>query len=165
MEFRTVITAGKEVLFVGHERGNSKPADDWLKAGRWKIAMSAFDSYLTEKLRAKSFGTSIDRFVFCFEIADFELWGNLFQASADYTSYRPKKKEIWSVGQLRWTDVRDLQASDQLRVLRGAVLAAIHRIGRKPRKPRDFEHAAFASTVEILLAQAPEELLVAKAAA
>jgi hypothetical protein len=165
MDFRTVKTTGKEVLFVGHERGNSKIPADWLKAGRWKIDLSALDSYLTEQLREKSFGTSIDCFVFCFEIADFELWGDFFRASADYTSYRPKKKEVWSVGQLRWTDVKDLQAHDQLRVLNSAVLAAIRRVGTKRRKPRDFDHAAFASSVEILLAQAPEERLIARPAA
>jgi hypothetical protein len=165
MDFRTVISSGKEVLFVGRERGHSKLPDDWLKAGRWKIDMSALDSYLAEQLREKSFGASIDRFVFCFEIADFELWGDFFRASADYTSYRPKKKEVWSVGQLRWTDVKDLQAHDQLRVLRTAVLTAIRRIGRKQRKPRDFDHAAFASTVKSLLAQAPEDRLIAIPAA
>jgi hypothetical protein len=161
MEFRTVVTTGKEVLFAGHERGNSRSVDDWRQAGRWKIAMPAVDSYLSEKLREKSFGSSIDRFVFCFEIADFEFWNDFFAASAEHTSYRPKRKEIWSVGQLRWTDVKDLNASDQLRALRGALLAAIHRIGTKRRKPRDFAQAAFALTVEILLAEAPEELLVA----
>ena len=46
MDFRTVISSGKEVLFGGRERGHSKLPDDWLKAGRWKIDMSALDSYL-----------------------------------------------------------------------------------------------------------------------
>jgi hypothetical protein len=156
-----VISCGREVLFVGHERGNGRSADDWRKAGRWRISMSALDDYLNQQLRKTSFGTSIDRFVFCFEIADFEIWGKSFKATADYMSYRPKKKEILSVGQLRWTDVKDRPASDQLLFLRGAIMAAIHRIGSKPQKPRDFEYIAFASAVEMYLAQAPQELLVA----
>lgn len=164
MKFGTVISSGKEVLFVGHERGNSKPAEAWLAGGRWKISMSALDEYLSKGLHDRSFGSSINRFVFCFEIADFEKWGATFAATADYTSYRPKKKEIWSVGQLRWTDVKDLDAKDQLRALRGAVKTAIHRISTKPRKPKDFECIAFATDVEALLEMAPEGILLARPA-
>jgi hypothetical protein len=165
VKFRTVVRSGKEVLFVGHERGNSKYAEDWLTTGRWKISMSDLDAYLTERLEEKSFGSSIDRFVFCFEIADFERWGEFFRASANYVSYRPRTKEIWSVGQLRWSDVRELKASDQLGAVRTAVQGAILRIGEQPRKPKDFAYGAFAKTVKTLLNQAPEEALQAKPAA
>jgi hypothetical protein len=86
MKFRTVITSGNEVLFVGHERGDSKPAAAWLSTGRWKLSMLALDAYLNERLEAKSFGTSVDRFVFCSEIADFEKWDEFFQTSTAYTA-------------------------------------------------------------------------------
>jgi len=162
MRFRTVVCSGKEVLFVGQERGNSKSAEDWLTTGRWKISMSALDAYLTERLEEKSFGRSIDRFVFCFEIADFEKWGDFFRASENYVSHRSRTKEIWSVRQLRWADVKDLKASDQLRALRATIQLAILRIGEKPRKPKDFGYGALAKIVEALLDQAPEEALIAK---
>jgi hypothetical protein len=164
MKVRTVTTSGKEVLFIGGERGNSRSADAWLSSGRWRISMPAIDLYLTEGLKARSFGTSIDRFVFCFEIANFEDWGAFFQASADYTSYKPKSKEIWSVGQIRWDDVKDLAASEQLQVLRTAIQTAINRIEIKKRKPKDFAHIAFASAVEALLESAPLDILTAKPA-
>src|SRR5215813_9392469 len=138
MKFRTVITSGKEVLFVGHERGNAKSSEAWLSPGRWKISISALDAYLSEKLETKSFGSSVGRFVFCFEIADFENWGKFFGTSATYTSYRPKSKEVWSVGQVRWSEVKDLEISDQILALRGAIQAAIKRVGARPRKPKDF---------------------------
>jgi len=126
--------------------------------------MSSLDIYLTDRLGDKSFGGSIDRFVFCFEIADFEKWGEFFTCSANYTSYRPKSKEMWSVGQLHWAEVKDLSASDQLVALRRALQTAIYRIGQKARKPKDFVYVAFASTVEALLQDAPVELLSAKPA-
>ena len=163
MKFRTVITSAKEVLFVGRERGNARPKDAWLATCRWKLSMSALDAYLTERLMGHSFGQSIEGFVFCFEIADFEHYGAFFRSSADYTSYRPKRREIWSVGQLRWTNVKDLPAHDQLRALRVAVQTAILRIGQKKRKPKDFAHVAFASTVEALLEQVPDGTLFASA--
>lgn len=126
--------------------------------------MPALDLYLTEGLEAESFGKSIARFVFCFEIANFETWGAFFQASAEYTSYRPKSKEIWSVGQVRWEDVKDLAASGQLQAIRAAVQTAINRIGTKKRKPKDFAHIAFASTVDALFEKAPLDILTAKSA-
>jgi hypothetical protein len=164
MKFRTKVTSGNEVLFVGHERGNAKAADAWLSAGRWKISTPALDQYLSALLEGKSFGRSIESFVFCFEIADFENWGNFFRATADYTSYRPKFKEIWSVGQLRWTKVAYMPPSHQLQALRGALQEAICRVGKKQRKPKDFAYLAFASEVDALLAQAPEDTLLAKPA-
>ncbi len=161
MKFRTKVTSGNEVLFVGHERGNAKPADAWLSVGRWKISIQALDAYLNTRLNGKSFGSSVEGFVFCFEIADFENWGDFFRATADYTSYRPKSKEIWSVGQLRWTTVQHLPPTDQLGALRGAVREAILRIGEKRRKPKDFAYVAFATEVDTLLEQAPEGSLIA----
>jgi hypothetical protein len=130
-----------------------------------KEASDLLDAYLNERLEAKSFGTSVDRFVFCSEIADFEKWDEFFQTSTAYTSYRPKRKELWSVGQLRWSDVKDLQPSDQIQALRVSLQAAIHRIGTKPRKPKDFAYLEFAATIETMLAEAAEELLMAKPAA
>lgn len=52
-----------------------------------------------------------------------------------------------------------------MRALRASLQAAIHRIGAKSRKPKDFAYLAFASTVEALLEEAATELLMAKPAA
>jgi hypothetical protein len=161
MKFRTVIASGKEVLFAGSEDGNSKPTSAWLAPGRWKVSLLAVETYLSEKLRDRSFGDSVNCFVFCFEIADFELWGPFFSASADYVSYRPKRNEIWSVGQNRWSDVKDLPTKDQLQILRSSILTAIGRIGTKKRKPRSFDYMAFATTVRELLEDLPEEAVTA----
>jgi len=164
MRFGTRIASGKEVLFVGHERGNSRPASDWLSPGRWKISISELENYLSRSLEQCDFGTSIERFVFCFEIADFELWGKSFSETAEYVSYRPKSKELWSVGQVRWSDVKDLEPAGQLAALQKAIHTAIARIGRKPRKPKDFQYDRFASEVAALLARAPINELIARPA-
>jgi hypothetical protein len=162
MKFRTVICSAREVLFVGSEGGNAKSADEWLATGRWKISMTAMDRYLSQRLKDRSFGDSIDGFVLCFEIADFELWESFFTASADYVSYRPKRKEIWSVGQIRWSDVKDLAVTEQLRALRRAIQGSIKRIGAKKRRPKNFNYLAFSLEVETLLKEAAEEELAAK---
>ncbi|MGO9485028.1 MAG: hypothetical protein ACLPX9_10665 [Rhodomicrobium sp.] len=161
MEFHARTASGQEVRFAGHERGYTK----FLETGRWKISMSALASYLSGQLAETSFGTSVERFVFCFEIADFELWGKWFGATSGYASYRPKVKEYWSVGQLRWSDVKHLDPIGQIQALRGAIQVAILRVGEKPRKPKDFDYIAFAASVDALIAGAPEDALVARPAA
>lgn len=164
MRFRSIISAGVEVLFIGHEKGNARPPSDWLLPGRWKISTDALDKYLTESLKNKSFGSSIDTFVFCLEIADFEKWGTLFLTTANYTSYKPKRKEIWSVGQLRWSDVKDLDIKEQLHGLRISMKSAIFRVDTKPRRPKDFNCAEFAAAIDALLEVVPENLLAAQPA-
>ena len=162
MKFHTITNNGLEVLFVGHEGGNSRPAGAWLASGRWRISLPALDGYLTEGLAGQSFGESIDRFDFCFHIGNFEDWEPAIEPT--FVTYRPKHKQILSSGQARWRDVRDLAASEQLQVLRGAVQTAINRIGTMKRKPKDFAYVAFASAVDALLEKAPLDLLTAKPA-
>ena len=160
MEFETRISSGREVPFVRDERGRKRRPE--AEAGRWKIAIQELSAYLNDQLKEKSFGASINRFVFCFEIADFELWGEFYRETATYTLYRHKFKEIWSVGQLRWSDVKHLTAEEQFQALGTAIQAAIQRIGIKPRKPRDFDYVSIAAIIDDFLARAPIERFVAR---
>jgi hypothetical protein len=159
MEYRSVIASGKNVLFAGREHEYPE-AQTRQEPGRWRISIPALDAYLNGALTERSFGASINRFVFCFGLADPETVPS-FQATAHYTVYGYKEKEVWSVGQLRWTDVKDLAPGDQLRELRAAIRAAIERIGTRKRMPKDFRHIAFASAVDSLLRKAPLDTLVA----
>ncbi|HEY6095166.1 MAG TPA: hypothetical protein VIU93_09480 [Gallionellaceae bacterium] len=98
-----------------------------------------------------SFGTSIEEFVFGFEIAELKEWGRRFTDTRDYISYRPKSKTLISVGQLEWKEVKDLSAAEQLSRLGAALLSSIERIATAKRKPKDFDHAAFARAIRNFL--------------
>lgn len=161
MRFRIHICCGKEVLFIGDERGNSRPTSDWDEAGRWKINLSLLETYLTEHLDKDSYGESVECFVFCFEIADFELWGDFFRSAADYSSYRPKSKEYWCVGQLRWSDVKNHSPDNQLGALRQAIANSIAKCSAKPRKPKHFSFEKFAFKLDELLSKVPVTRLIA----
>ena len=161
MRFSSKVTSAKEALFVGHEPRYAYElhGDEWNDSGRWRISLSALDRYLDTRLLEQRFGSSIDGFVFCFEIADFEKWGEVFKKSAGYTSYRPKRREVWSVGQLRWSNVKDLPIDDQLQALSLAIEQAVLRVETMHRKPKDFAYAAFAAAVTTLLHVAPVDEL------
>jgi hypothetical protein len=154
MRFRVVVTAGGEVIFAGHSRA-SRPVYYGAppETGLWRISLPKFEGFMATELEPQSFGSSIQEFVFGFELAELEGWGQFFKATREYLSYRPKSKMLVSVGQLDWEQVKELAANDQLSLLGAALLASVNRVAAAKRKPRDFDHAAFAIAVRHALAK------------
>lgn len=154
MKFRVATTAGGEVIFAGHSRASrtvyyGAPPE----TGLWRISLPKFEQFMATELEPQSFGSSIQEYVFGFEIAELDEWGPWFKATREYLSYRPKSKMLVSVGQLEWKQVKELSAPDQLSLLGAALLASINRVATAKRKPKDFDHAAFAVAVRHALAK------------
>ena len=165
MKFKTAVSSSKEVLFVGHERGNARRPEEWVReTGRWRINIAAFDHIVDTSLDGHSFGKSIEYFIFGFDIGELDAYREWFRATANYTSYRPKKKELLSVGQIHWSNTKDRSPKEQLEALRSTVNSAILRIGKKQRKPKDFDCVGFAGAVDAVVAAISWESLLARAA-
>ena len=145
MKFRILVTSGSEVAFAGRLQG--PPA----KTGLWRVSVPKFEEFIARELKRKSFGSSIDEFVFGFEIAELEEWGRWFKATRDYMSYRPKSKTFVSVGQMEWKEVKDLPVSQQTLRLGATLLASVERIATAKRKPRDFDYVALAQAIRLIL--------------
>jgi hypothetical protein len=159
MHFRTFLKTGIEVLQLGgqHWESNSWPIEHWKQhSGRWRLFTPAIDDFLNEALTNLSFGTSIDKFVLLLEVADFEAWGVgiAFIGPEGFTRYKPKTKELWSVGRIDWTEIENLRARQQFQAFGHALQFAIENTSRAKRKPRDFNAAAFAETVAAKLRSA-----------
>ena len=146
MKFRILVTSGSEVVFAGHFHYGAAP-----KTGLWRVSVPKFEDFVSRELKQKSFGSSIDEFVFGFEIADLEDWGRWFKATRDYMSYRPKSRTFVSVGQLEWKEVKDLPVSQQTSRLGATLLASVERIAMAKRKPRDFDYVALADAIRRIL--------------
>jgi hypothetical protein len=144
MKFRIEVTSGGEVIFEGQSRADmpvyygASP-----EPGLWRISIPKLEGYISEKLAQHSFGSSIEEFVFGFEIAELEEWGRWFRETREYMSYRPLKKSFISVGQVEWQEVKALQPPAQLGFIGAALLSSVERIGIAKRKPKDFDHLAF----------------------
>ncbi|HTO61000.1 MAG TPA: hypothetical protein VMM15_07070 [Bradyrhizobium sp.] len=165
MKFKTAVSSSKEVLFVGHERGNARQPEEWVReTGRWRIDIAAFDHIVDASLDGHSFGKSIECFIFGFDIGELDAYGDWFRATASYTSYRPKKKELLSVGQIHWSNIKHRSAEEQLEALRSTVNSAILRIGEKHRKPKDFDFAGFAGAVDAAVAAISWQSVLARPA-
>lgn len=153
MKFRIATTSGGEVIFAGHPRADlpvyyGAPPE----TGLWCISGVKLEDYIADKLKSRTFGASIEEFVFGFEIAELDGWGRCFRETSDYMSYRPKNKLFISVGQVEWTEVKELSAQAQFRSISDALLFAVERIGAAKRKPKDFDYAAFAISLREILA-------------
>lgn len=116
--------------------------------GVWWLEAALIEDFVNERIAASSFGTSVDRFFFGFELINFS---DGPRATKDYTSFRPKVNALISVGQLDWPSVKHLHATEQFMVFRQSLFDAINRIGAMTRKPRDFDYMRFLGVLEEIL--------------
>lgn len=159
MRFYTFLKTGVEVLHLGnqHSNGNAWPLEHWKSnPGRWRLFTPGIDAYLNQRLAGRSFGASIEIFMLVLEVADFESWGPgvAFAGPDGHASYKPKHRELRSVGQINWLDVQMLTPAQQLRAYRTAALAAIQRASEATRKPKDFSFAEFYQAIDLALGAA-----------
>lgn len=140
MHFRIKITSGGEVNWAGGRyAGPTYYGGPPPESGCWKLDMVRLEDYFDNEIADASFGDSIETFVLGFEIGELEGWGNFFTSMSDYTSYRPKRKLLISVGQLNWPDVKDLDEQAQFNCFAGALMGAVSRVSQMKRKPKSFD--------------------------
>lgn len=162
MELKMKITCGSEVKWAGaSQNGTTYYGGPPPESGIWKLSTAKIEDYFEVPLRDFSYGDSIETFVLGFEIGDLEGWGDFFTSMSRYTSYRPKRKLVVSVGQLNWPDVKDLSAEEQFQKFSEVLLRAISRVGDMKRKPKNFDSVAFSGEVARLLAQCSVDEIVA----
>jgi len=158
MRYLTFLRKGVEVLELGMQNAESNawPPEHWREnKGRWRLYTPAIDTHLNQGLLGHSFGTSVEYFVLLLEIADFTSWGpTAFAPPEGRVTYKPSRKELWSVGQLNWLQIQHLTPSQQLREYQQAAIAAIGRISAARRKPKDFAAPEFSNAVATLLESA-----------
>ncbi len=145
MTFTSLITTGYEVVLAPVKAGVVMR-----ETGRWWIDMLKLDRELTNSLKERSFGTSIEHFELGLEIAEEEKWQNFFTSTKDYVSYRPKSKTSISVAQFEWTEVKHLEPEDHRLLLCKEINAAILRIEEQKRKPKESCHVRFHFSTEDL---------------
>lgn len=163
MQFRTLVTSGGEVAFAGQRYSGTTYYGGPPESGLWRISMPKFEDYVAAELEPFAFGESIQEFDFLFEIGELNEWGEWFNVTSNYVSYRPKSKLLIAVGQLEWNVVKDLPASEQLAHLSSALMTAIERIGDLKRKPKHFDRLAFAETMGGVLSKCKTAMVVADA--
>jgi hypothetical protein len=162
MRFVIYVTLGVEVVskaFPQADRSVYHQAES--QTGIWHIDMGKFARFLVDEFAGLSFGSSIEEFAFGFEIASLAEWDEFFMATRDYVSYRPKRKQLLSVGQVEWNDVKELSPEEQLPFLTAALMRAIERLPTARRKPKDFDSVAFADATRTALLRCTAAMVAA----
>lgn len=162
MKFHIQTTIGGEVIIAGQSR-KDRPVYYGAapESGLWRVDISKFERFLSSELEQRLFGESIEKFVFGLEIAELKEWGRWFTETSDYMSYRPKSKEIISVGQIEWTEAKDLSIEEQLQLLGSALATSIEHIGMLKRKPKAFDYVGFGDAVRDALSRCTSSMVAA----
>jgi len=143
MEFRQMTT------WPAKARDATKLKSGWrfdLSQGVWCLDLCQMEEFLKQRLLGQSFGAAVDVFIFGFEMydaVDGTAIGSSGAMPADFSRYTPKLRQLLSVGQLDWHDVRFLDASAQLVAYKAALLRAVDNWYARKRRPRDFDVEAF----------------------
>jgi hypothetical protein len=150
MRFLTILKTGIEVLHLGaeHAESNMWTPDHWKQnKGRWRLYTPAIDAHLNQALAAESFGESVEHFVLVLEVADFASWGGppAFSPHEGRVTYKPKSRELWSVGQIDWLQIRSLPLGEQYKAYQAAALEAVSRVSVAKRQPKHFAINEFAN--------------------
>lgn len=160
MNFVVQMTIGSEVVVAGHSReGQLSYHGAPLESGIWQIDIAKFEDYMVSHLASQSFGSSVDEFIFGLEIAELEEWGRWFKETRNLTSYRQKMKQLLSVGQIEWLDVKSVPIDLQLSRLGTVLVESIERINTLKRKPKDFDVEGFSRAVQMALSQCDSALM------
>ena len=154
MKFKILLTVGSEVIIAGRSR-KDRPVYYGAppETGLWRVDIPKFEEYVAGELELLSFGNSVEEFVLGLEIAELEEWGHVFKDTRNLTSYRPKNKQLLSVAQIEWQDVKELSVEVQLIQLGTALVSAIERIGTLQKKPKDFDYVSFSDAIQAILSR------------
>lgn len=139
MKFCVLLSCSWTVKFA--DRINSGWIFDMTKGACW-LRVKQIEDMIQAAISTKSFGSSIERYVFGFEISDTSE-GFTFEGTRGYVSYRPQTRTLVSVGQADWPEIRFLSATEQLDIFNQLLLDSIDRAASARRKPRDFDFKAF----------------------
>lgn len=160
MRFSIAVKKGGEVRFAGED-----PAKRTVyygappETGMWYISLVKLEDYVYSKIKNSTFGQSVEDFIFGFDLAELEEWGNFFTSKKDHVGYHPKDKQIVAVGQLDWAQVKELTPTEQYRALASTLTSSISRISSLKRKPKDFDLSGFSEAIQTALDNCPLDLV------
>ena len=114
--------------------------------------LNDIEDFINNKLAGQTFGTSVRKFDFGYEIFDFK--GDFAQfrkQTANLRRYGIKYKNLLVVKQFDYRQLIELDKKEQFDLLKAKILEAISDIDRLNKKPKDFDRQRFYETMENIL--------------
>jgi len=107
--------------------------------------------FINNKLAGQTFGTSIRKFDFGYEIADSKGYMPHHPETANLRRYGTKYKNLLVVKQFDYRQLKDLDAKGQFKILKEKILEAISDVDKLSKKPKDFDNEKFFDTMNNIL--------------
>lgn len=114
--------------------------------------------FINNKLAGQTFGTSVRKFDFGYEIFDFKGdFAQFREQTANLRRYGTKYKNLLVVKQFDYRQIKDLDKKKQFNLLKTKILEAISDIEKLNKKPKDFDRKRFYDTMENILTSYDEQ--------
>jgi hypothetical protein len=113
--------------------------------------LNEVENFINNKLAGKTFGESIRKFDFGYEIADSKGYMPHHPETSNLRRYGTKYKNLLIVKQFDYRELKELDIKGQLKILKSKILEAISDVDKLNKKPKDFDKEKFFNTMcEIL---------------
>jgi hypothetical protein len=107
--------------------------------------------FINNNLAGQTFGTSIRKFDFGYEIADSKGYMPHHPETANLRRYGTKYKNLLVVKQFDYRQLKDLDDKGQFKILKEKILEAISDVDKLSKKPKDFDKEKFFDTIRNIL--------------
>lgn len=120
--------------------------------------LNDIEEFINNKLSGQTFGTSVRKFDFGYEIFDFKGdFAQFREQTANLKRYGMKYKNLLVVKQFDYRQIKELDKQKQFSLLKTRILEAISDIEKLNKKPKDFDRQKFYNTIENILTSYDKE--------
>jgi hypothetical protein len=113
--------------------------------------LNHIQDYLNNKLSGKTFGKTVQRFDFGYQIYDSQGYMLPWPETADLKRYGLKFKNLFVVKHFDYRQLKDKTHFEQFEILKEKILEAINDTEKLNRKPKGFDRHNFLVTIEEIL--------------
>lgn len=109
--------------------------------------LNEVENFINNKLAGKTFGESIRKFDFGYEIADSKGYMPHHPETSNLRRYGTKYKNLLIVKQFDYRELKELDIKGQFKILKSKILEAISDVDKLNKKPKDFDKEKFFNTM------------------
>jgi len=117
-----------------------------------KVDFNNLESFISEKLAEKDYGSSVVKYFWGFELFKFD--GGFAQFFRnEIESWKHSTKWFVTNSNFDWNVIKDLDEGKTLELVKKEILLSIGRIDKMKRKPKNFNYKKFIQDLDLILVE------------
>lgn len=113
-------------------------------SSQWRSLVLDLEKFINSQLIKKSFGASVDKFYYGFEIFSFSgKFIGWFHKTQNIRRYSWQNKYLLSVGQIDWEKYKSVDQKSQFNMISLSIIDSIEKLQLLKKKPKDFDIIKF----------------------